>query len=260
LRVALFVLVSAVGIMGWGCSGKKSKQRDATHLHKVANNQSARLVPIASKEKKQVSTYQNLDRYYSMCGDSAIALGPIALEIARILEAKQFAYAPRDTADCSGMFHRLMLALRERCPNQQTPPLRQYRDTRDLAKWYHEHDQLILVPKDSMLAYQGLIKPGAVMFYGYGGRSYNKFKASDLFKRGTGINHVGVVVQVDYNESGEVDRYHLFHGRNPRYLAGISGFHTRIPTRATYPPLGNGPEQWVAFAPLSIDMYRLEVE
>ncbi len=213
-------------------------------------------VPIPIKVNDIVSVYQHLNTYQSICRDDLIDIGPVVKEIAQRLEAQNFPYVSADTADCSGMFHRVLMEFQQACPEHDIPALKTYRSTRDLAKWYHERERLIVVPLDSAEAYQHLIKPGAVLFYGYGGKKYAKFSANDLFKRGKGINHVGVVVDVDYDDNGNIETYYLFHGRNPKYTAGITDFHRRIPSRSSYPPLGNGPEQWVAFSTLTIDLWK----
>jgi len=217
-------------------------------------------IPQSVNAGQEASVYESLDSYKTMCEGKLVEIGPIVKEIAEMLEARKFEYVVADTADCSGMFHRVLMNFKSRCPGQEIPGLKAYRDTRALARWYHEHDQLVLVPGDSVLVFQDLIKPGAVMFYGYGGKTYNDFSAKDLFKRGTGINHMGVVVDVDYDETGQIERYYLFHGRNPRYVAGITSFHTRMPTRDTYPPLGNGPQQWVAFSTLTVDLREMRID
>jgi len=95
-----------------------------------------------------------------------------------------------------------------------------------------------------------LIKPGAVLFYGYGGKAYTQISAQDLFQRGTGINHVGIVTEVEKDAKGKVMNYKLFHGRNPKYPAGITPYHRLVPSRSGNPPLGNGTQPWVAFAPV----------
>jgi hypothetical protein len=203
---------------------------------------------IAMEGNELAAKLASLDAYSTQCGESLVDLAQPVKEIATNLEAQNFEYASSNLADCSGMFHRVLKNLKKKCPSHAYPKVNKYRDSRALAKWYQENKTLLLV--NDALAQSDLIKPGAVLFYGYGGKNYQDFSAEDLFVRGTGINHVGVVVEVTKNEQGEVESYRLFHGRNPKYTAGITDYHLRKPTRDSYPPLGNGPEQWVAFAPI----------
>ncbi len=235
-----------------------SSDTQAEKISEPANRPVSVSLPVNANEG--ASAYESLDSYKTMCGGKLVKIGPMVKEIAEMLEAKGFVYLAADTADCSGIFHRVLMNFKRRCPGQEIPGLREYRDTRALARWYHKHNQLVLIPLDSVLAYQDLIKPGAVLFYGYGGKTYNDFTANELFKRGKGINHMGVVVDVDYDETGKIERYYLFHGRNSRYTAGITNFHTRVPTRDTYPPLGNGPQQWVAFSTLTVDLREMRID
>jgi hypothetical protein len=205
-----------------------------------------------TKSEKPVSQLADLDAYHIQCSGSTIDLAHPVREISVRLEAQKLEYAPSNLADCSGIFHRVLKNLKERCPSHAYPEVNKYRDSRALARWYQENNTLLLI--HDALAQSDLIKPGAVLFYGYGGKKYQHFSAEDLFVRGKGINHVGVVVEVTKNDQDEVESYRLFHGRNPKHTAGITDYHLRKPTRDSYPPLGNGPEQWVAFAPIVRDI------
>lgn len=206
------------------------------------------------RDNDYFSTLKNLESYQTHCKGEVIELNGPILEIAKRLEAQQFEYNPKNLADCSGMFHRFMQELAKACPNFTFPKPKKARDSRALAKWFHKNGPFTLI--FDAKKQKDLIKPGAVMFYGYGGKVYENFTAKDLFVRGKGINHVGIVVEVEKDEDGNVINYHLFHGRNPRHPAGITSFHNLVPTRDTYPPLGNGPEQWVAFAPVISDLVK----
>lgn len=192
-----------------------------------------------------------MEAYEAQCGGGATNLATPVMSIAKNLEAQKLAYISSKLQDCSGMFHQVLIKLKEQCPEHSYPEVNKYRDSRSLAKWFHENEKLVLV--NDAKGQSDLIKPGAAMFYGYGGRNYSNFKAEDLFVRGSGINHVGVVVDVQKDEAGNVTSYSIFHGRNPKYTAGITDYHELVPTRSSYPPLGNGPEQWVAVAPIIWD-------
>ena len=86
--------------------------------------------------------------------------------------------------------------------------------------------------------------------------------AEDLFIRGTGINHVGVVVSVSKDAAGNVTSYELFHGhgRTGKTSASVTNYHQSEPSRPVYPPDGNGREQWVAFTLLLNPEGRLLTE
>ncbi len=121
---------------------------------------------------------------------------------------------------------------------------------RALARWYHERGKLQLVK--NAVESTDLLKPGVVLFFGKNGFTYEDFSVDDLLVPQKGIDHLGVVVKVHRNESGQVLHYELFHGhgRKGKTPASITEWHKRTPSRAGYPPLGNGRQQWVAIARL----------
>jgi len=168
------------------------------------------------------------------------------IEVASTLEKLNLAYAVEPLSDCSGIFHRVLRNVKADFPGAEMPNPDDHRTTRLLAKWYHEKNRLTLVrsPVDS----SDVIEPGVVLFYGQVGGKLPKpgFTAEDLFVQGTGINHMGVVVDVVRDDSGNLQRYSLFHGRNPKYPASTTTYH-KITSK---PPFGNGSEKWVAYAPI----------
>ena len=186
--------------------------------------------------------------YVLRCEGKKLDLAGPVMAVAKGLERQKFAYRQADTADCSGMFHRMLIGLQTYCPDHDYPAYGKYRDSRELARWYHKHKELELVLDP--LEMEEMIKPGAVMFYGYGDRKYKKLKYRKLFVRGKGINHVGVVTSVQKDSKGNIISYALFHGRNPKYPAGITDFHRREPSRDHYPVFGNGDQPWLAVAPV----------
>ena len=194
-----------------------------------------------------VTRLASMESYAAKCDGAETDLAVPVMEIAKNLEAQKLEYIHEKLQDCSGMFHQVLMKLKDRCPDHAYPEVDKYRDSRALAQWYHENEKLILVTDEK--AKSSLIKPGAAMFYGYSGKDYSSFTADDLFVRGTGINHVGIVVDVKKDESGQVTNYSIFHGRNPKHTAGITSYHNLVPTRESYPPLGNGGGKWVAIAP-----------
>jgi len=187
------------------------------------------------------------DSYKAYCGEQQINLQKPLIKIAKALSGLK--HDSSQLQDCSGIFHKVVRKFkREYCPNYDYPDVKNARETRKIAKWYHEQGELILV--HDPLEKSPLIKPGAVMFYGYGGRQNQDFKAENLFIPKLGINHVGVVVSVVRDAKNQVMRYKLFHGREPGKPSKVTDYHPRKQTRSYYPPFGNGKEQWVAIAPL----------
>jgi hypothetical protein len=166
------------------------------------------------------------------------------------LESRSILYGIGPLSDCSGIFHRVLLGVKRRCPDHAYPSPKHYRDSRDLARWYHEQGELILIR--NALERPDLIRPGMVFFFGRGGVRYRNFTVKGLLSRRGGIHHVGVVTRVHKDTSGKVISYELFHGhgRRGRTAASITRWHKRTPTRAGYPPFGNGREQLVAAARL----------
>lgn len=240
----LLILALSVMLFTWACSQSEKTEQTATpkpDAEPTAEAEAFEYTPAA---------LASLDSYNLNCGGTQIDVASPVAEITTAIGDSSFLYSVKPLTDCSGIFHRVLKGMKERCPEQAYPPIETYRDTRDLARWYNEQGKLILV-KDA-IAHSDLIKPGAVMFYGQRATEYKDFTAEDLFKRGTGINHVGVVVKVHKDDAGQVASYELFHGhgRPGKTPASTTNYHRREPTRATYPPYGNGTEQWVAFATL----------
>ncbi|MCW5201969.1 MAG: hypothetical protein QTN59_02590 [Candidatus Electrothrix communis] len=171
-------------------------------------------------------------------------------EVVTALEKESLLYGNGPLSDCSGIFHRVLLGLKHRCPAKDFPSAEKHRDSRALARWYHERGKLQLI-KNAVKS-TDLLKPGVVLFFGKNGFTYEDFSIDDLLVPQKGIDHLGVVVKVHRNESGQVLHYELFHGHGSKGKtpASITDWHKRTPSRAGYPPLGNGRQQWVAIARL----------
>lgn len=182
------------------------------------------------------------------CFEDIPRLTNIVQEVASRMEAQELMYGESPLSDCSGIFHRVLDSMKTRCP-EGSYPSKIYRDSRSLAKWYHEQNNLRLVVDAEEMA--NLIQPGAVLFYG--GRedkhSAEEINIAHLTSPG-GINHVGIVTSIEKNASGELQNYHLFHGLRPGKYAKITNYHHRRPSRKKYPPFGNGTEALVAIAPV----------
>jgi len=188
-----------------------------------------------------------LDGYMIDCAGARIDLKTPVQEIAAALTADSLMYNTKPLSDCSGIFHRVLNAMKQRCAGYDFPAIEKYRDTRDLARWYHEKGDLILVHE--ALKSADLIKPGAVMFYGHRDTLYANFNVEQILSR-RGIEHMGVVVAVEKDAAGQVTGYELFHGQTYGKLASTTKHHLRKPTRPGLPPLGNWNQQWIAFARL----------
>ena len=220
---------------GWQCSYKE----------KIPEKTPSNKPPITVVPP--VAIVHKGESYMATCNNQSIHLKNPLTQIAKKLTGLK--YDSRQLQDCSGIFHQVVKQFkRDYCPNYDYPTVSHARDTRRIAKWYHERGELILI--HSPLLQSSMIKPGAVMFYGYPNKKYKRFKAKDLFVRNTGINHIGVVVSVMMDAKGKVLRYQLFHGRRPGKPSSVTDFHKRKSTRSYYPPFGNGREQWLAIAPL----------
>ncbi len=161
------------------------------------------------------------------------------------LEAQAIIYNSEPLSDCSGIFLRVSNAVGEKCPNYVFPDATSVRSSRGLAAWFHEHDNLHLV-QDPM-AIDAYLRPGAVMFYGQSGKSYTNPTIAEITSSSSGIQHIGVVVEVVKEEaSGQVQSYSLFHGRSTGKIASRTDYHERKPSRTGLPPFGNWKQHLVA--------------
>lgn len=181
------------------------------------------------------------------CDTRLPSLAPNILQIATHLTEQALDYNVEPFSDCSGIFHRVLDSLKLSC-KEPAYPSKEYRSSRDLARWYHERGTLNLVHDPIGMAEK--IEPGAVLFYGGRGAEWGaEFSVTDITSAG-GINHVGVVTAVQKDADGIVQSYHLFHGLRPGKTAQITTYHSRSPSRDTYPAYGNGGEPWLAVAPI----------
>ena len=266
MRKLLFYIILAGVVYGFFFCNRQSHVDKAETSEKTETatpvdqkpTKKAKPKKVAKKEKPtpsddyDITSLKAVKSYKISCNGNVNTLNVPVKSIAEELDAQQISYDPANLADCSGIFHRFLSAFKAECPGHDLPTPQKNRDSRALAKWYHEQGLLTLI--DDEATQQELIKPGAVLFYGYQGKKYENFKAKELFVRGTGIDHVGVVVEVKRDAKGNIINYHLFHGRNPKHPAGITTYHYFKPSRDSYPPLGNGSQQWVAFALLVEDI------
>lgn len=167
------------------------------------------------------------------CDDGDTALVRVTEEYAQKVTAARIGYNSQPLSDCSGMAHRMLNQLANRCDNVVKPTIHQARSSAAIAMWYEGKGRLkrvkTLEDADSTLA------PGMLAFYGSPG---SRSKALNT------VHHVGTVLSVERDEQGRVLSYRLFHGRSQGIPANITEHHTRDRS----PALGNGREPLVALA------------
>lgn len=186
-----------------------------------------------------------LPAYVVDCDRNLIDLATPLRAIADSLSALQLPYNADNLADCSGIYHRTVQALKARCPNIATPEAGRARSVEAIARWYAERRELIVI--HDPLAQAELIKPGAVMFYGRERRVHRKLEPTHAL---AAVDHLGIVVSVERDAEGRLLSYQLFHGRVPGKPAAITNSHRRRPSRPTFPPFGNGEQHWIGLARL----------
>ncbi|MEL7123080.1 MAG: hypothetical protein AAFO07_26760 [Bacteroidota bacterium] len=183
------------------------------------------------------------------CGNQVVDLLPKIRHYADSVTALNLKYDQSTANDCSGTFIRMNRYLNSFCPEEPFPTFGVGRSTRDLVKYYHDIDQLILI-KDP-IASDTLLQAGAVMFYTYSGRG-GKLNITTKNMQSL-VNHVGIITEVEKDKNGVVTGYQLFHGRNPKRGINITNYHKREPFGKNMKPYpyGNGTQQWMAVAPVA---------
>ena len=161
-------------------------------------------------------------------------------------EQQRILYRSIPLSDCSGMFHRLLEEMKEVFPAYQYPTVAEARSSRALAQWYYDRDALHLIEDAAQSGH--LIQPGAVMFFGQIGKKYAKPTIEQLVIPGVGIQHIGTVVEVEYDEAGQVTSYTMFHARGKGKIASKTKHYLQRPSNPTLPAYGNWRQQWVAVA------------
>lgn len=173
------------------------------------------------------------------CDGGKVEVKAVVQSTARRFAAQRIPYSSEDLADCSGMVHRVLQKMDDRCDDVARPELTVARSAKAMAAWYAQQGKLTTV-LDPLDADEALV-PGAIAFFGAPG------KRDVPLER---IFHIGVVYDVQRNDRGEVESYRMFHGRRPGKVASITRWHRRDAD----PPLGNGDEQLVAIAWPSPDL------
>jgi hypothetical protein len=179
------------------------------------------------------------------CDGGRTEVRDVVRSLSRSLAAKRILYASDDLADCSGMVHRVLKGMNERCDDIIAPTVHAARSARAIAAWYAQRNQLATV-LDPVDADEALV-PGAIVFFGPPGRKHPGL--DDIF-------HIAMVYSVARDDVGRVDSYRLFQARRPGKVAGITSWHHRD----SDPPLGNGNEVLVAVAWPSPDVTPIAVD
>lgn len=209
--------------------------------------------------------------YYAMCGGRLTDLQDLLEPIADSMVSQKIPYsqaAANEWRDCSGNFLRLSSYLAEECPELEnslaaTRGVTDFepgadnvvagakavsRTTRGIAKWYSSQGRFAPVyydgaanEKTALEKYRDLIRPGSVLWFSRS-KPASSMGVDPLFNRQ--INHMGTVVSVTRNESGEVVGYQMYHGRNKGKVATVTSTHfwdwpeEYLGSGRSYPPLG----------------------
>ncbi len=212
-------------------------------------NESPPAVPVNVPIRESGKTVTSADLVSELCTNQELDLVAYLIQQANRITRDSIAYDQSKGNDCSGIFHRYLNTVKGLCPNSIYPTMKTARDTRSLGKWYNDNGNLTIIrnPKEE----SDLIKPGAIMFYGYGNRyksyDHKKMTIDTLTTKNIGINHIAVVVSV-VEKDGVLESYKIFHGRNPRHPAGITNCVRYNPRRPDFPTYGNWNEPWLAVA------------
>jgi hypothetical protein len=189
-----------------------------------------------------IETLPNTD----LCFTEGI-LDNLLTQYAEKIEALELAYDPSKMQDCSGIFFRLVNEFaQKRCPEYKYPDPKSARPCRMIAKWYHDNKNFSFI--EDPMAQRNLIKPGAVMFYGPPGRSFNNMTVERMCGPSGAIHHIGVVTSIEKDEQGNLLSYTLFHGQTYGKNASRTTHSAKGPSRYNYPLLGFGSEQWVGIS------------
>jgi len=254
----LLVLVLMISLSLGACAESKLARPDRAlgELGTTTDEPGAPQPPTPGLE----ATLAGLSRYDVNCNGEPIGSKAPVEEIAGDLTGIMYGEWYEQGGyrqDCSGMFHRVLEQVNALCPELNFPQVSEYRETRQLAVWYHDRGQLIIIRNP--VEKEDLIKPGAVMFYGYANGNYKNATMEQLRRRGTGIEHMGVVVSVEKDADGRVRNYKLFHGISTGKTSAITTAHyrdwsespyARNAKKKKYKPYGFWSQPWVAIAPI----------
>ena len=176
--------------------------------------------------------------------------------ISQDLEAQQLEYRSDLGQDCSGIYHKIKDMVQRKMKElgdkskYHYPTYAEDRDSRAVAKWYHNNNNLYIV--QDAKADGNKIRPGTVMFYGQTDKQYSNPSIDELTTRGVGIMHIAVVTKVEKDDAGNVTKYTIMHGRNTKYTASRTGGNCDCGGSTAKQhvkfPFGNWNQPWVAMA------------
>lgn len=229
---------------------------------------------------------RRLPEWKARCGNGVGTLGSIVAPVAESMAATRIPYRQDPgmlLADCSGNFLRLSSQVAAQCPGRADDfailpgvpawngklvdksllrvaewhgPHDLVRTTRFTAEWYQRRGLFQPIFADrkptegeapkALQRRRDWFRPGTVIWYG-SGLSKADCKRSECLSDLTGrIRHMGVIVDVQYDEKGDPVSYRLYHGRNKKHGNGITDTH-RWDART---PFGNGSQDVLGVAPL----------
>lgn len=259
--ISSLLVVSLFFLTFFSCKkdAKKASQ-SSTNITEPLTTTNPEVVEEKPTEKNEITTATTNDKTTedvavsepsttasSLCGSGSFDLAKKVNSAAKELEGVPYSQANK--TDCSGMFHKMLNTFRDDCPNALLPTIDKARSTRDIAKWYHDQGTLKIIRDPSKNSQ--LIKPGMVMFYGYGSRlgqyDFQNLNIEKLTIRGEGINHVAIVTSVEMKD-GVVESYDIFHGRTVGKPSGTTTSSRVYPNHPELPMYGNWKEPWLAVA------------
>ena len=167
------------------------------------------------------------------CDQGAALPADVVRSAASALAARKIPYNSANLADCSGMAHRVLKSLVNRCDSVLKPTLHEARSAAAMAGWYQSKGRLKRTP--NVEAIDDALVPGAIAFFSAPGSRSKQLNQ---------VHHIGFILEVERDADGRVLSYSMFHGRSPGVVASITTDHSR----ARSPALGNGKEALIAVA------------
>ena len=170
LSFILIVIAVILAILS-SCSTVNKKNKIDTEVLK-------KKLPLERIEKdsevnKLISSFLNLDKknndFLKAIIDSLVSL------------KLYYDPTPHKLRDCSGIFYRVVQALRKKCNNIELPNVYSERSSRTIARWYHKRNKFILI--NDAIKQSNIIKPGCVLFFGRRWTKYTNLTFEKTFKQ-----------------------------------------------------------------------------
>ena len=263
------ISVATVLCLSWFLIGCKGKDSNAAPVAPTSSETTAEPMPPADDTTAQPAPETPEEAAPEEAAPAAPSTGlgtrsvsenkltTVLETVAREMEAKNLAYVSSLGQDCSGIYHQIKDSIQARIPalrdpaKYHYPPFSPDRDSRQVALWYHRHNNLHIV--QDALADANKIRPGSVMFYGQTEKTYNNPTIEQLTTRGVGIMHVAVVTSIETDDAGKLTAYTIMHGRNKKWPASRTGGNCDCPKKGLHKqhvkfPFGNWNQAWVAVA------------